>query len=78
MKTKGNIKKTVVLWPLFLVVMALLLITCESNFLWKVQALNLHLDTSLFFHEQMAVPGGLLSWSGTCSPNISITPGWVR
>lgn len=65
MKKKGNIKKTVVLWPLFLVVMALLLIICESDFLWKVQALNLHLDTSLFFHEQMAVPGGLLSWAGT-------------
>ena len=58
-------KAPFVLWPLFLVVIALLLLVCEGDFLWKVQALNLHLDTPLFYHELMAVPGGLLSWAGT-------------
>ena len=46
---------------------ALLLITVallcyESDLLWKVQQNNLFLDTSLFFKEQMMVPGGFLSY----------------
>lgn len=58
-------KKAVLLWPLVLVLTALLLIICEGDFLWKVQSMNLHLDTSLFYDELMAVPGGMLSWVGT-------------
>lgn len=46
---------------------ALLLIACallyyETDLLWKVQQYNLFLNTSLFFHEQMLVPGGFLSY----------------
>ena len=48
-----------------LVAAAVALLACESNLLWKLQEQNLFLDTSLFFHEQMVVPGGLLSWAGT-------------
>ena len=41
------------------------LLTTERELLWKVQELNLHLDTPLFFRQQMVVPGGLLTWLGT-------------
>ena len=37
----------------------------EGNFLWKVQELNLFLDTELFFKQQMVVPGGMLTYLGT-------------
>lgn len=37
----------------------------DSEYLWKVQELNLFLDTSLFFHQQMVVAGGLLTYLGT-------------
>lgn len=48
---------------------ALLLIACallyyETDLLWKVQQYNLFLDTPHFFHEQMAVSGGFLSYVG--------------
>ena len=56
--------------PLFLVVLALGvvawgLLTYEDNLLWKIQELNLHLNTVLFFKQQMVVAGGLLTWLGT-------------
>ena len=56
--------------PLLLVVLALgvvawSLLTYEDNLLWKLQELNLHMDTSLFFKQQMVVPGGLLTYLGT-------------
>lgn len=41
------------------------LLAFEDNLLWKVQELNLHLDTWLFFKQQMVVAGGLLTWLGT-------------
>ena len=37
----------------------------EDSYLWKVQELNLFLDTSLFFKQQMVVAGGLLTYLGT-------------
>ena len=37
----------------------------EYSYLWKVQELNLFLDTSLFFKQQMVVAGGLLTYLGT-------------
>ena len=42
--------------PLLLVVLALgvvawSLLTYEDNLLWKLQELNLHMDTSLFFKQ---------------------------
>ena len=48
------------LGALFLIAIALLRL--ESDLLWKVQQFNVFLDTSLFFREQMLVPGGLLSY----------------
>lgn len=56
--------------PLLLVVVALgvvawSLLTYEGNLLWKLQELNLHMDTMLFFKQQMVVAGGLLTWLGT-------------
>ena len=37
----------------------------ESDFLWKVQDLNLFLYTPLYFKQQMVVPGGMLTYLGT-------------
>lgn len=56
--------------PLCLVVLALgaigwSLLCVEGDYLWKVQELNLFLDTPLFFKQQMVVPGGLLTYLGT-------------
>ena len=56
--------------PRLLVVLALgvvawSLLTYEDNLLWKLQELNLHMDTNLFFKQQMVVPGGLLTYLGT-------------
>ncbi len=48
-----------------LVAVAIGILSCEREYLWKVQELNLHLDTSLFFRQQMVVPGGILTWLGT-------------
>ena len=41
------------------------LLKLEEEFLWKLQELNLHLHTPLFFRQQMVVAGGLLTWLGT-------------
>lgn len=41
------------------------LLRYESDYLWKVQELNLHLDTPLFLRQQMVEAGGLLMWTGT-------------
>ena len=56
--------------PLLLVAVALCflawgLLTYEDNLLWKIQELNLHMNTMLFFKQQMVVPGGFLTWIGT-------------
>ena len=48
-----------------LLVVAGALLFYENDFLWKLQEQNLFLNTSMFFKEQMLVPGGLLSWAGT-------------
>ncbi len=37
----------------------------ESEYLWKVQELNLFLDTPLYFRQQMVVAGGMLTYVGT-------------
>ena len=50
---------------LALLIAAGALLIFEADFLWKLQEQNLFLDTPIFFKEQMAVPGGLLSWAGT-------------
>ena len=48
-----------------LAVIAWALLAFEDNLLWKVQELNLFMDTRLFFEQQLVVPGGLLTWLGT-------------
>ena len=63
-------KKTLHFLPPVICLLALLaaacgLVTYEDEFLWKAQELNLHLDTPLFFRQQMVVAGGLLTWLGT-------------
>ena len=56
--------------PLVLVSISVLVAGCclvmlESEFLWKVQELNLFLDTPLFFSQQRVASGWLLTWLGT-------------
>ena len=41
------------------------MISREDSYLWKVQELNLFLDTSLFFKQQLVVAGGMLTYLGT-------------
>ena len=58
------------LFPILLVAVALCviawsLLAFEDNLLWKVQELNLHLNTGMFFKQQMVVAGGFLTWLGT-------------
>lgn len=48
-----------------LAVLGTLWVTTESEYLWKMQELNLFLDTQLFFRQQMVVAGGMLTWLGT-------------
>ena len=50
---------------LALVVIGSLLLIFESDFLWKLQEINLFLGSGLFFKEQMVEPGGFLSWIGS-------------
>ena len=44
---------------------AFFLLKLEDEYLWKVQELNLHLDTPVFLHQQMVTSGWLLTWLGT-------------
>ncbi len=48
-----------------LIGIAVILTVFESEYLWKVQELNLFLDTKAFFWQQMVVPAGMLTWLGT-------------
>lgn len=48
-----------------LVTTAYFLLKYESDYLWKAQELNLHLDTPLFLKQQMVEAGWLLMWLGT-------------
>ncbi len=47
-----------------LILIAVALLCFEYDLLWKIQQYNLFLDTSLFFGEQMLVPGGFLTYVG--------------
>ena len=49
--------KPLALWTCVLVVIAAALLYYESDLLWKVQHYNLFLFSSLFFKQQMIVPG---------------------
>lgn len=50
---------------LALIAIGLALTLGEEAYLWKVQELNLFLYAQQFFDQQMAVPGGMLTWLGT-------------
>lgn len=56
--------KPLALWLGALLAIAIALIVVESDFLWKVQQYDLFLYTTLFFKQQMVVPGGMLSYIG--------------
>lgn len=60
--TKGKIYTFI--WLVALLTVSVVLLLCESHQLWKIQEKNLFLCSSLFFNEQMVVPGGLLTWVG--------------
>jgi len=64
MKHKLNIIPVLLVAVSFCVI-SWAMIHYEENFLWKVQELNLFLDTDLFFKQQMVVPGGILTYLGT-------------
>ena len=55
----------IAVWLLALVAIACALLVYENDLLWKVQELNLFLNTSLYFKQQMVVSGGLLTYIGT-------------
>ena len=55
----------IAVWLLALVAIACALLVYENDLLWKVQELNLFLNTSLYFKQQMVVSGGLLTYLGT-------------
>lgn len=57
--------KYVIIWIAALAAIFCGLLIFESHLLWKVQELNLFLNTSLFFKEQMVVPAGMLTYIGT-------------
>lgn len=56
--------KPLALWTGILAVIAVVLLYFEADLLWKVQHFNLFLFSSLFFNQQMLVPGGMLSYLG--------------
>ena len=51
-------------WLGALLLIAVALLSFETDLLWRVQLYNLFLDTPLFFRELMVEPGGLLSYVG--------------
>jgi len=54
-----------VMCGLALVVAYVAILTLESDYLKRVEELNLFLYTPLFFKQQLVVPGGLLTYLGT-------------
>ena len=54
----------IILWLGSLMVAAFALLYYESDLLWKVQQHNVFLNSSLFFEQQMVLPGGMLSYLG--------------
>ena len=59
-----------------LVATAYFLLTYESEYLWKLQELNLFLDTPLFLKQQMVTSGWLLTWLGTYFTEFFYHP-WI-
>ena len=61
---------------LALIAVAAALLIYESNYLFRVQELNLFLYTPLFFKQQMVVSGGLLTYLGTYFTQFFYHP-WI-
>ena len=55
----------IAVWLLALVAIACALLVYEKDFLWRVQEMNLFLNTSLYFKQQMVASGGLLTYAST-------------
>ena len=52
------------------------LVLYENDFLWKAQELNLFLNTSMFFQQQMEFAGGLLVWTASFLTQFFYQPWW--
>ena len=65
----------IAVWLLALVAIACALLVYENDLLWKVQEMNLFLNTSLYFKQQMVVSGGLLTYLGTFFTQFLHYPG---
>ena len=59
-----------------LVIALVVLVSYESDYLYRVQELNLFLYTPLFFKQQLVVAGGMLTWLGTYFTQFFYHP-WV-
>ena len=55
----------IAVWLLALIAIACALLVYENDLLWKVQELNLFLNTPLYFKQQMVASGGMLTYVGT-------------
>ena len=66
----------IAIWLVALAAITAVLLIFESDLLWKIQEKNLFLNSSLFFKEQMVVPGGLLTWIGTWLTQLLYYP-WL-
>ena len=65
-----------VLTVLCMAAFAACLIVFESDYLWKMQELDLFLYTPLFFQQKMVVAGGCLSWLATYYTQFMYHP-WI-
>ena len=68
--------KYAITWIFALATIACGLLVYESDLLWKVQELNLFMNTSLFFQQQMVVPAGILTYMGTWFTQLFYYP-WL-
>ena len=68
--------KYAITWIVALAAIACGLLVYESDLLWKVQELNLFMNTSLFFRQQMVVPAGILTYAGTWLTQLFYNP-WL-
>lgn len=72
-----NLTKPITLWLGALIVVATALLVFEADLFWKIQQHNVFLNTSEFFQQTMAMPGGFCSIWHHSLPSIPIIPGWA-
>ena len=61
---------------LLLVAVAVVALVAESDYLYRVQELNLFITSWQYFADQMAVPAGWLSWCGSMLTQLFYIP-WL-